>query len=85
MNKYNDLIGQLVEYRSESMNETTRRCEPNPVALGLIASVNKHPAKLGGECIRVEWLINPHSYTLFNVSEINKFGLTLKDNEDWGL
>lgn len=82
MNNYNDLIGQLVEYRTESMNETTRRCEPNPVALGLIAEVG---GDTKGEYIRVEWLVNPHYYTLFDPSEINKFGLTLKDNEEWGL
>ena len=82
MNNYNDLIGQLVEYRTESMNETTRKCEPNPVALGLITEVNEGT---GNEYIRVEWLVNPHRYTLFDIVEINKFGLTLKDNEEWGL
>ena len=83
MNNYNELIGQLVEYRTESMSETARRMEPNPVALGLIASVNKHGDERGGEYIRVEWLVNPHDYTLFEVSEINKFGLTLKDDPEW--
>ena len=83
MNNYNELIGQLVEYRTESMSETTRRMEPNPVALGLIASVNKHEDQRGGEYIRVEWLVNPHSYTLFHINEINKFGLTLKDDPEW--
>jgi hypothetical protein len=82
MNNYNDLIGQLVEYRTESYQMTTGEYEPNPVALGLIAEVAKDT---GDEYIRVEWLVNPHDYTLFNVSEINKFGLTLKDSEDWGL
>jgi len=82
MNNCNELIGQLVEYRTESMNETTRKCEANPVALGLIAEVNEDT---GDEFIRIEWLVNPHGYTLFLVSEINKFGLTLKDNEEWGL
>ena len=80
MNNYNELIGQLVEYRTESMNETTRKCEPNPVALGLIAEVAEDT---GDEYIRIEWLVNPHDYTLFNTNEINKFGLTLKDDEGW--
>ena len=83
MNNYNDLIGQLVEYRTESMNETTRKCEPNPVALGLVVEIEENVGFKSH--IRVEWLVNPHQYTLFNVSEINKFGLTLKDNEEWGL
>jgi hypothetical protein len=78
MNNYNELIGQLVEYKAESMNETTKRMEPNPVALGLIV-LYEDPY------IRIEWLVNPHEYTLFNISEINKFGLTLKDNEEWGV
>ena len=83
MNNCNELIGQLVEYRTESMNETTRKCEPNPVALGLVVEIEENVGFKSH--IRVEWLVNPHQYTLFNVSEINKFGLTLKDNEDWGL
>ena len=83
MNNYNELIGELVEYRTESMNETTRKCEPNPVALGLIAEFVEESILV--KYIRVEWLVNPHDYTLFEVSEINKFGLTLKDNEEWGM
>ena len=83
MNNHNELIGQLVEYRTESMNETTRKCEPNPVALGLVVEIEENVGFKSH--IRVEWLVNPHQYTLFNVSEINKFGLTLKDNEEWGL
>ena len=82
MNNYNDLIGQLVEYRTEEYQMTTGKCEPNPVALGLIAEVAEDT---GDEYIRIEWLVNPHDYTLFNIKEINKFGLTLKDNEEWGL
>jgi len=83
MNNYNDLIGQLVEYRTEEYQMTTGKCEPNPVALGLI--VETKVAMYEDPYIRVEWLVNPHHYTLFNISEINKFGLTLKDNEEWGL
>jgi hypothetical protein len=83
MNNYNELIGQLVEYKAESMNETTKRMEPNPVALGLIVET-KAPL-YEDPYIRIEWLVNPHEYTLFNISEINKFGLTLKDNEEWGV
>ena len=79
MNNYNELIGQLVEYRTESF-QGNGFLEPNPVALGLIAEVAKDT---GDEYIRIEWLVNPHDYTLFNINEINKFGLTLKDNEDW--
>lgn len=82
MNKYNELIGQLVEYRSESMRPATGRIEPNPVALGLIVDAGEDTES---GYIRVEWLVNPHIYTLFDVVEINKFGLTLKDDEDWGL
>ena len=81
MNNYNELIGQLVEYRAESMNETTKRMEPNPVALGLI--VETKVAMYEDPYIRIEWLVNPHDYTLFNISEINKFGLTLKDSPEW--
>ena len=81
MNNYNELIGQLVEYRSESMNETTRRCEPNPVALGLI--VEAKSVLYEDPYIRVEWLVNPHQYVFFTVGEINKFGLTLKDDPEW--
>lgn len=83
MNNYNELIGQLVEYRTESMNQTTGKYEPNPVALGLIAEVAEDT---GDKYIHVEWLVNhPYGYTLFNISEINKFGLTLKDDEEWGM
>ena len=81
MNNYNDLIGQLVEYRTESMNETTKRMEPNPVALGLIVEAKE--VLYEDPYVRVEWLVNPHDYTLFNISEINKFGLTLKDDPEW--
>ena len=81
MNNYSELIGQLVEYRAESMNETTKRMEPNPVALGLI--VETKVVLYEDPYIRVEWLVNPHDYTLFNISEINKFGLTLKDDPEW--
>ena len=81
MNKYNELIGQLVEYRTESYNTLLYENVPNPVALGLIVEAtftfNEDPY------IRVEWLVNPHDYTLFNTSEINKFGLTLKDSPEW--
>ena len=80
MNNYNELIGQLIEYRTESMSLTTRRCEANPVALGLIAEVAEDK---GNTYIRVEWLVNPHRYTLFSISEINKFGLVLKDDPEW--
>ena len=83
MNNYNELIGQLVEYRTESFRTRSGKCEANPVALGLIASVNKHEDQRGGEYIRVEWLVNPHNYTLFHINEINKFGLTLKDDPEW--
>jgi hypothetical protein len=76
MNKYNELIGQLVEYRTE-----TWKNEPNPVALGLI--VETKVAMYEDPYIRIEWLVNPHDYTLFNISEINKFGLTLKDSPEW--
>ena len=82
MNNYNELIGQLVEYRTESMSETTRRMEPNPVALGLIVKIHKAPL-YEDPYVRVEWLVNPHDYTLFNISEINKFGLTLRDSPEW--
>jgi len=82
MNNHNDLIGQLVEYRTESYQIISKRMEPNPVALGLIVEVAEDT---GDNYIRIEWLVNPHKHTLFNVSEINKFGLTLKDNEEWGL
>ena len=89
MNNHNDLIGQLVEYRTESYQTTTGKCEPNPVALGLIAEVGEDTIgeyiRTKFEYIRVEWLVNPQRQTLFNIKEINKFGLTLKDNEDWGL
>ena len=81
MNNYNELIGQLVEYRTESMNEITRKLEPNPVALGLIVETKVFPYEDPYIC--VEWLVNPHQYTLFNTSEINKFGLTLKDDPEW--
>jgi len=81
MNKYNELIGQLVEYRTETYQMTTGKCEPNPVALGLI--VETKVAMYEDPYIRVEWLVNPHNYTLFNINEINKFGLTLKDNPEW--
>ena len=81
MNNYNELIGQLVEYRTESFRTRSGKLEPNPVALGLIVEAtftfNEDPY------IRVEWLVNPHDYTLFNTSEINKFGLTLKDDPEW--
>ena len=83
MNNCNELIGQLVEYRSESFNEFFQMMKPNPVALGLVVEIEENVGFKSH--IRVEWLVNPHQYTLFNVSEINKFGLTLKDNEDWGL
>ena len=76
MNNYNELIGQLVEYRTE-----TGKCEPNPVALGLVVEIEENVGVK--PYIRVEWLVNPHSYTLFNVGEIGKFGLTLKDNPEW--
>ena len=82
MNNYNELIGQLVEYKTESYNMTTGKFETNPVSLGLIAEVAEDT---GDEYIRIEWLVNPHDYTLFNIKEINKFALTLKDNEEWGL
>ena len=81
MNNYNELIGQLVEYRTESMNETTRKCEPNPVALGLI--VEAEVVLYEDPYIRIEWLVNPRDCTLFGISEINKFGLTLKDDPEW--
>ena len=81
MSNYSELIGQLVEYRTESMNETTKRMEPNPVALGLIVEAKE--VLYEDPYIRVEWLVNPHDYTLFNTSEINKFGLTLKDDPEW--
>ena len=80
MKNYNELIGQLVEYRTETYQMTTGKCEPNPVALGLIAEVAEDT---GDNFIRIEWLVNAHHYTLFNTNEINKFGLTLKNNEDW--
>ena len=84
MNNYNELIGQLAEYRTESMNVTTKRMEPNPVALGLIAEiVTRENVDHNDPYIRIEWLVNPHNYTLFNVSEINRFGLTLKENPEW--
>ena len=80
MNNYNELIGQLVEYRTESF-QGNGFLEPNPVALGLIVET-KAPL-YEDPYIRVEWLVNPHQYTLFTISEINKFGLTLKDDPEW--
>ena len=82
MNNYNELIGQLVEYRTESFQMTTGKCEPNPVALGFIAKVAES-IDPNDEYIRIEWLVNPHADTFFYVSEINKFGLTLKDDPEW--
>lgn len=79
MSKYEELIGQLVEYRAASFDVETKKMEPKPVALGLIAEI------FNSDYIRIEWLVNPHDYTLFNAKEINKFGLTLKDNEEWGM
>jgi len=76
MSKYTELIGELVEYRTEEYQMTTGKCEPNPVALGLIAEVSE-------DFVRIEWLVNAHNYTIFNTKEINKFGLALKDNKDW--
>ena len=88
MNNYNELIGQLVEFESWSFGEIQvgqkskdNKLKRNPLSLGIIAEIGED----GGFYIRVEWLVNPHIYTLFPVKEINKFGLTLKDNEDWGL
>ena len=81
MNNYNELIGQLVEYRTESFRTRGGKCEANPVALGLIVET-KAPL-YEDPYIRIEWLVNPHEYTLFNISEINKFGLTLKDDPEW--
>ena len=89
MNNYNDLIGQLVEYRTESYHMATGEYEPNPVALGLITEVGEDTKgeyiRIKFEYIRIEWLVNPQRQTVFNTKEINKFGLTLKDNEEWGL
>ena len=84
MNNYNELIGQLVEYRTESYNSLLYENVPNPVALGLIAEiVARENVDHNDPYIRIEWLVNPHQYTLFNVSEINRFGLTLKENPEW--
>ena len=83
MNNYNELIGQLAEYRTETLNPITQRMESNPVALGIIIETNEKMYE--DPYIRIEWLVNPHEYTLFLISEINKFGLTLKDNGEWGL
>ena len=81
MSNYSELIGQLVEYRTESMNEIARKLEPNPVALGIIVEAKE--VLYEDPYVRVEWLVNPHQYLLFLVEEINKFGLTLKDNPEW--
>ena len=83
MNNYNELIGQLAEYRTESMNETTRKCEPNPVALGIITEVKTDDPEVTKPYIRIEWLVNSLPFILFAVEEINKFGLTLKENPEW--
>ena len=53
MNNYNELIGQLVEYRTETWEN-----EPNPVALGLIVEATF--TFYEDPYIRVEWLVNPH-------------------------
>ena len=82
MNNYNELIGQLVEYRTESF-QGNGFLEPNPVALGFIAKVAED--NTGDEYSRIEWLVTPQADTFFYGSEINKFGLTLKDNEEWGM
>ena len=82
MNNYNELIGQLVEYRTESYH--SMGAFTNPVALGLIAELKSDTGHTK-PYIRIEWLVNPHQYTLFNVEEINKFGLTLKDDPEWGM
>ena len=81
MNNYNELIGQLVEYRTESYHTKTGKNET--ISLGLI--VEAKVVAYEDPYVRIEWLVNPHQYTLFNVSEINKFGLTLKDNKEWGM
>ena len=82
MNNYNELIGQLVEYRTESF-QGKGFLEPNPVALGIIVEVNGDDPDHTEPYIRIDWLVNPHQYLLFTVEEINKFGLTLKDNKEW--
>ena len=84
MNNYNELIGQLAEYRTETFHPITKRMEPNPVALGLVVEVvTRENVDHGAPYIRIEWLVNPHQYILFTVDEINKFGLTLKDDPEW--
>ena len=86
MNKYNELIGELVEFESWSFGEIRmsqkskdNKLKKNPLSLGVVAEIGED----GGFYIRVEWLVNPHIYTLFPVKEINKFGLTLKDDPEW--
>ena len=83
MNNYNELIGQLVEYRTETFHPITKRMEPNPVALGIITEVKTDDPNHTKPYVCVEWLVNPHQYLLFLMEEINKFGLTLKENPEW--
>ena len=86
MSKYKELIGELVEFESWSYGEIRigqkpkdNKLKKNPLSLGVVAEIGED----GDFYIRVEWLVNPHIYTLFPVKEINKFGLTLKESPEW--
>ena len=83
MNNYSELIGELVEFNSQTVEEKTGIFIDKEALLGIIVEFHRSFDPTLEGMFEVKWLVGSHEHTWFRPSEINKFGLTLKDNEDW--
>jgi len=83
MNNYDELIGELVEFNSQTVEEKTGYLIDNDPKLGVIIGFTEENDPTLEGMFEVKWLVGSHEWTWFRPSEINKFGLTLKDNPEW--
>lgn len=83
MSNYSELIGELVEFNSQTVEEKTGYFIDKDAKLGIIIGFSRSFDPTMEGMFEVEWLVGTHEWTWFRPSEINKFGLFLKHKPDW--
>jgi len=83
MNNYNELIGELVEFNSQTVEDKTGIFIDKETLLGIIVGFTEENDPTLEGMFQVKWLVGSHEWTWFRPSEINRFGLFLKHKPNW--
>lgn len=83
MSNYSELIGELVEFNSQTVSEIAGYFIDKDPKLGVIIGFAEDNDPTLEGMFEVKWLVGSHEWTWFRPSEINKFGLSLKDKPNW--